>query len=161
MVNMLDVVNSNVSTLGDRLAARNSPSHILQVLKARRQLGVDQIGIQRAVRRVRESRHRQLLVVGGVRHHAESAELRQARGGAGVSAEAEPEALEVEGLDAGTFAGDGLGVGIEGELAELEEVEGACGARLLGLGVRDYGGETFDWTLVGVVREVVCWCPLG
>ena len=34
------------------IAARNSPSHILQVLEARRQLGIDQLGIQRAVRHV-------------------------------------------------------------------------------------------------------------
>ena len=56
----------------------------------------------------------------------------------------EPEALEVEGLDAGAGARDGLGVGVEGELAELEEVKGAGGAGLLGFAVRDYGGEAVD-----------------
>ena len=49
-----------------------------------------------------------------------------------------------------------MGIGVEGELAELEEVEGAGGAGLLGFGVRDYGGEAFDWALVGVVREGLC-----
>jgi len=156
VVNVLDVVKSDVSPLRNRLAARNSPSNILQILKARRQLGVHQIGIQSAVRHVRERGDRQLLVVGSVRHDAESARLRQAGGGAGIGAEAEPEALEVEGLDARAGAGDGLGIGVEGELAELEEVEGSSGSGLLGLGVRDYGGEAFDWALLGVVREGPC-----
>jgi hypothetical protein len=49
-----------------------------------------------------------------------------------------------------------LGIGVEGELAELEEVEGSSGSGLLGLGVRDYGGEAFDWALLGVVREGPC-----
>lgn len=138
VVNVLDVVKSDISSLGDRLAARHSPSHILQVLEVRRQLGVNQVSIQSAVRHVRESGDRQLLVVGGVRHDTESAGLSQAGGGAGVGAEAEPEALEVEGLDAGAGAGDGLGVGVEGKLAELEEIEGAGGAGLLGFGVGDY-----------------------
>jgi hypothetical protein len=155
VVDVLDIVQSDVSALGDRLAARNSPSHILQVLEGSRQLGVHEVGIERAVRHVRERRHRQLLVIGRVRHNAESAGLCQASRGTGVGAEAEPEALEVEGLDAGAGARDRLGVGVECQLSELEEVEGTCGAGLLGFGVWDYGGEAFDWTLKRVVSEVV------
>lgn len=161
MVNVLDVVESNISPLRDRVATRNSPSNVLQVLEGCRQPGVDQIGIQRAVRHVREVCHWQLLVVGGVRHDAESAGLRETCGGARVGAEAEPEALEVEGLDAGAGAGDGLGVGVEGELAELKEVEGTSGSGLLRFGVRGYGGEAFNRALLGVVREGSCWCSFG
>jgi hypothetical protein len=157
VVDVLDIVQSDVSALGDRLAARNSPSHILQVLEGSRQLGVHEVGIERAVRHVRERRHRQLLVIGRVRHNAESAGLCQASRGTGVGAEAEPEALEVEGLDAGAGAGDRLGVGVECQLCELEEVEGTCGAGLLGFGVWNYGGEAFDWTLKRVVSEVLWW----
>jgi len=51
-----------------------------------------------------------------------------------------------------------LGVGVEGQLAELEEVEGAGGAGLLGFGVGDYGGEAFDWALLRIIREAVYWC---
>jgi hypothetical protein len=40
-----------------------------------------------------------------------------------------------------------LRVGVERELAEVEEVEGAGGAGLLGFGVGNYGGEAFDWAL--------------
>ena len=160
MVDVLNIVKSNVSTLGDRLAARNSPGHVLQVLEGCRQLGVDQVGIQSAVRHVRERGDRQLLVVGGVRHDAEGTRLRKTSSSTSVGAEAEPEALKVERLDAGAGARDGLGVGVEGELAELEEVEGTGSASLLGLGVRDYGGEAFDRALLRIVREVVCWCSL-
>lgn len=46
---------------GSSIAARNSPSRILQVVEACWQLGLDQVGIQRAFRHVRDSRHRQLL----------------------------------------------------------------------------------------------------
>lgn len=148
MVDMLHIVKSDVSTLGNRLAAGNSPSHILQVLVTRRQLSIHQVRIQRAVRHVRERGNGQLLVVGGVRHDAESAGLGEAGGGAGVGSEAEPEAIEIEALDAGAGARDRLRVGVEGELAELEEVEGAGGAGLLGCGVRDYGGEAVDWALL-------------
>jgi len=148
MVNMLNIIKRNISPLRNRLAARNSPSNILQILVTRRQLRVHQLRIQRAAGNVRKSRHGQLLVVGSVRHDAESAGLGEAGGRAGVGAEAEPEALEVEGLDAGAGACDGLGVGVEGQLAELEEVEGAGGAGLLGFGVRDYRGEAVDWALL-------------
>jgi hypothetical protein len=151
VVNMLNIVKSNISPLRNRRAARNSKSHVLQILETRRQLGVDQIGIQRAVGHVRERRDRQLLVVDSVRHDAENTRLREACGGAGVGPEAEPEALEVEGLD--SRAGDGLRVGVEGQLAELEQVEGACGAGLLGFGVRDYAGEAFDWALEATLLE--------
>ena len=144
---MLNIIKRNISPLRNRLAARNSPSHILQILPRRRQLSVHQVRIQRAVRHVRERRHRQLLVVGRVRHDAESAGLREAGGGAGVGAEAKPETLEVERLDAGAGAGDCLRVGVERELAEVEEVEGAGGTGLLGFGVGNYGGEAFDWAL--------------
>ena len=112
MINVLDVVKSNVSTPRNRLAAPNSPSHILRVLESGRQLGVHQIGIQGAVRHVREDCHQQLLVVGGVCHDTESAGLGQASSSTSVGAEAEPEALEFEGLDTGASAGDGLGVGV-------------------------------------------------
>lgn len=112
MVDVLNVVKSDVGALGNRLAAGDSPSHILQILEGSRQLSIHQVRIQRAVRHVRERGNRQLLVVRSVRHDAESAGLGQTRGGAGVGAEAEPEALEVEGLDAGTGAGDGLRVGV-------------------------------------------------
>lgn len=88
MVNMLDIVKSDVGTLGNWLAAGNSPSHILQVLVTRRQLGVDEVRIEGAIRHVRERRHWQLLIVHSVRHDAESAGLCQASGGAGVGAEA-------------------------------------------------------------------------
>lgn len=144
---MLNVVQSNISPLRNRLAASNSPSHILQILPRRRQFSVHQVRIQRAIRHVRKRRHGQLLVVRSVRHDAESAGLGQAGGGAGVGAEAKPEALEVEALDAGAGARDRLGVGVERELAEVEKVEGAGGAGLLGFRVWDYGGGAFDWAL--------------
>ena len=104
MVDVLNVVKSDVGTLGNRLAAGDSPSHILQILEGSRQLSIDEVGIEGAVRHVRERRHGQLLVVRSVRHDAESAGLREARGGAGVGAEAEPETLEVERPDAGARA---------------------------------------------------------
>jgi hypothetical protein len=115
---VLNIIKGNVSPLGDRLAAGNRKSDILQVLERRRQLGVDQIGVQSLVGNVRERRHRQLLVVDGVRDDVEHAGLCEAGGGASVGSKAEPEALEVEGLDA--RACHGLRVGVEGELAELE-----------------------------------------
>lgn len=70
----------------------------------------------------------------------------------------EPETLQVEALDAGAAARDRMRVGVEGELAELKEAEGAGGAGLLGFGVRDYGGEAVDWALLrGSVSDLVCW----
>lgn len=81
-----------------------------------------------------------LTSVGSVSHDTDGAGLHKTSSSTSVGAEPEPEALEVERLDAGAFASDGLGVGVEGQLAQLEEVEWTCGSGLMGLGVRDYGG---------------------
>ena len=139
---MLDIIKGDISALGDRLTASNRKRNILQVPERRRQLGVDQIRIQSLVWDVRERRDGQLLVIDGVGDDVENAGLRETGGGAGVGAKAEPEALKVEGLDA--RACDGLRVGVEGELAELEQVEEFGGTGVLGCGVWDYAGETFN-----------------
>lgn len=149
---MLDIVKSDVSALGNRLATGDSKSDVLQVLVRRREFGEDQVGVESLVRDVRESRDRQLLVVNGVSHNAENTRLGKACSGAGVGAEAEPEAVEVERLDA--RAGDGLSVGVESQLAELEEIEGAGGTCVLRLRVRDYACEAFDGALVKDVSKV-------
>lgn len=142
---MLNIVKSDISALRNRLAARNSEGDVLQVLVRRREFGEDQVGIESLVRDVGESRDRQLLVVDGVCHDAEDAWLSKTCGGAGVGTEAEPEAVEVEGLD--TCAGDGLGVGVESQLAELEEIERASGSCMLRLRVGHHAGNSFDWPL--------------
>lgn len=142
---MLNIVQSDVSALGNRLATGDSKSDVLQVLVRRREFGEDQIGVESLVRDVRESRDRQLLVVNGVSHNAENTRLSQACSGAGVGAEAEPEAVEIEGLNA--RAGDGLSVGVESQLAKLEEIEWACSTSVLRLRVGYDAGNSFDWPL--------------
>jgi len=148
---VLDIIESDVSAFRNRRAARNSKRDVLQVLERRRELGVDQVRVQRLVWDVRESRDGQLLVVRSVRHDVENAGLRETSGRAGVGSEAEPEALKVEGLNAG--AGDGLGEGVKRQLAELQEVKGTGGACVLGLRVRDYAGKALDRSLETIVRR--------
>lgn len=151
---MLDIIESNISTLRDRLTARNSKSDVLQVFERRRKLRKDQVRVQSFVRDVRESHDRQLLARGGVCHDVEGARLRKAGRGAGVSSKAEPEAVEIERLDA--RACNCLRVGVQRQLAELQEVERPSGSCVLGLGVRDYARDAFDRALSSIVSKFVC-----
>jgi hypothetical protein len=131
---MLNIIESNISTLRNRRTARNSKSNILQILESRRKFSEHQVGIEGVVRDVGESRNRQLLVVDSVRHNTEHARLGKTSGSAGVGSKAEPEAFEVERLDAGA----------RNELQEVERTGCSC---VLRLGVRDHACETFDRAL--------------
>jgi RecA/RadA recombinase len=142
---VLDIIESDVSTLRNRRTARNSKSDVLQILESRRKFGEDQVSIESMVRDVGESRNGQLLVVDSVRHNTEHAGLGKTSGSAGVGSKAEPEAFEVERLDAG--ARDGSRVSVQRQFAELEEVERAGCSCVLRLGVRDHACETFDRAL--------------
>jgi hypothetical protein len=145
VVDVLNIIKSDVSTLRDRRTARNSKGNILQVLESSRELGVDQVGIESLVRNVGEGGDRQLLVVDSVGHNTEHARLGKTSGSAGVGSKAEPEALEIERLDTG--ACDGLRMSVQRQFAELQEVERTGCSCVLRLGVRDYTCETLDWTL--------------
>jgi hypothetical protein len=142
---MLNIIESNISTLRNRHTARNSKSNILQILESRRKFSEHQVGIEGVVRDVGESRNRQLLVVDSVRHNTEHARLGKTSGSAGVGSKAEPEAFEVERLDAG--ARNGLSISVQRQLAELQEVERTGCSCVLRLGVRDHACETFDRAL--------------
>ena len=145
MIDMLDIVKSNVSALRNWLTASDSKSHILQILKRARKLRVDQVRIDGIIRHVRKGSDRELGIIASVRHDIKDTRLGQTRGGASVGTEAEPEALEVEGL--GACSGLDGGEGVEGQLAKLEQIQRTGGSGLLRLGVRDYAGGAFDGTL--------------
>jgi hypothetical protein len=70
---VLNIIESDVSTLRDRHTARNSKGDIFQVPESSRKLGVDQVGIESLVRDVGECSHRQLLIVDSVGHNTENA----------------------------------------------------------------------------------------
>jgi hypothetical protein len=106
---VLDIIESDVSTLRNRRTARNSKSDVLQILESRRKFGEDQVSIESVVRDVGESRNGQLLVVDSVRHNTEHAGLGKTSGSAGVGSKAEPEAFEVERLDAASVRRAGGG----------------------------------------------------
>jgi hypothetical protein len=145
VVDVLNIIESDVSTLRERRTARDSKGNILQILESSRELGVDQVGIESLVRDVGESSNGELLVVDSVGHNTEHARLGKASGSASVGSKTEPEAFEIEGLDAGTS--DSLRIGVQRQFAELQEVERTGCSCVLRLGVRDYTCETLDWTL--------------
>ena len=141
---MLDIVKSDISPLRHRFARRNTNRDVLQPFVAR-ELGEPQGLIESRLGCVREAEGRRLGPVGVETYNGEGAALRKAGGGAGVGAEAVVEAGKVEGRDAG--ASHELDVRVQGEGTQLEEVDRASGAGLLGGRVGDDGSCSLDWSL--------------
>ena len=96
---MLHVIQSDISPLRDGLACRNTNGHILKVLVAR-EFAEPQRLVESCLGGVREADGRCLCAIGVKADHGKGAALCEAGGGAGVGAEAVPEAGEVEGRDA-------------------------------------------------------------
>lgn len=139
---MLNIIKSNISPLRNRRTSRNTNRHISQIsIRARKHSKLQRL-ILAPLGRVRQTEGRDLVALDIKASHCDGASLSQALGGAGVGAEAEVGALQVEGLDA--WPADELGVGVQGDLAELEEVDGTGGAGVVGLGVGDYARCSFD-----------------
>ena len=139
---MLHIVQRNVRSLRQGLAGRDPNAHVLQVPVRARQHRQLQRLVLLALRRAAQAHGRHLGAVDVEAGHGHGAALRQVLGGAGVGAEAEVEGLEIEGRPAGPAPQ--LRVRVERELPELEQVDGAGGADLLGLGVRDHIGKTLN-----------------
>lgn len=106
---MLDVIQSDVSPLRDGLACRNTNGHVLKVLVAWERAEPQWL-IESCLGGVREADGWCLCAVGVEADHGDGAALCEAGGGAGVGAEAVPEAGKVEGLDA--WASNELGVSV-------------------------------------------------
>ncbi|KAK4494468.1 hypothetical protein PRZ48_014766 [Zasmidium cellare] len=141
VVDVPDVVQSNVGALRDRLALRNSKGNVLKVDPAGRELGEGQLRIERLVGNVGE-RGSELLARDSVADNVESSRLGETEGGAGVGAETPVEVLEIEGIDR-VAAGQG-GEGVQGEVAQVEEVERAGCSAVLGWRVREDAGDAVD-----------------
>lgn len=71
VVDVSDVVETDVSTLSNWGAVRNSQGNVLQVLPGSRQLGVDQGTVEGCVRRIREGLDWKSLAVLSVPDHAQ------------------------------------------------------------------------------------------
>ena len=106
---MLDVIQSDVSPLRDRLAGRNTNGHVLKVHVAW-ECAEPQWLVESCLGGVREADGWCLCAVGVEADHGKRATLCEAGGGAGVGAETVPEAGKVEGLDA--WASNELGVSV-------------------------------------------------
>ena len=129
---MLHVIQSDVSPLRDGLACRNTNGHVLKVLVAW-EFAKPQWLVESCLRGVREGVGWCLCAIGVEADHGKGAALREASGGAGVGAEAVPEAGEVEGRDA--WASHELSVSVQSEVAQLEKVDWTGSASLLRGGV--------------------------
>ena len=129
---MLHVIQSDVSPLCDGLACRNANGHILKVRVAW-EFAEPQWLVESCLGGVREADSWCLCAVGVKADHRKGTALCEAGGGASVGAEAVPEAGKVKGRDA--WASHELSVSIQGEVAQLEKVDGTGSASLLRGGV--------------------------
>lgn len=142
---MHHIIQRDIRPLRERLTRRHPNRHILQIAIRVRQRRKDQRLVLRPLRRVRQADRGHLLAGDVEAGHGDGAALGEALRRAGVGAEAEVEAGQVEGFDA--RAAHELRVGVEGELAELEQVDGAGGAGLVGGRVWDDAGGALDGLL--------------
>ena len=129
---MLNIIKSNISPLRNRRTSRHTNRHISQIpIRVRKHSKLQRL-ILASLGRIRQAHGRDLIAIDVKARHRNGASLSQTLGGAGIGAEAEVEALQVEGTDA--WPANELGVGVQGDLAELEEIDGTGGAGLVGLG---------------------------
>ena len=147
---MLHVIQSDISPLRDRLARRNTNGHILKVLVAR-EFAEPQRLVESCLGGVREADGRCLGTIGVEADHGKGTALCEAGGGAGVGAKAVPEAGKVEGRDA--WASHELSVRVQGEVAQLEKVDGTGGAGLLRGGVGYDRSCSWDRSLVSISQR--------
>ena len=126
---MLHIVQSDISPLRDRFASRDTNGDVLKIRVAR-ELGEFQRLVERRLGGVREAEGGRLRAVDVEADDGEGAALGEAGRGAGVGAKAEVEAGKVEGRDG--WASHELDVRVQGEGSQLEKVDRAGGAGLLG-----------------------------
>ena len=142
---MLHVVQRDVSSLRDGLAGRDTNGHVLKVRVAW-EFAEPQWLVEGCLGGVREADRWCLGAIGVEADDGKGAALCEAGGGAGVGAEAVPQAREVEGRDAG--ASHELSVSVQSEVAQLEEVDWTGSAGLLRGGVGDNRSCSLDRSLV-------------
>ena len=142
---MLNIIQTNVSPLRNRRTIRHPNRHILQILVRVGQLGEHQWLVLLSFGRIREADGGHFFAVDVEADDGDGPALGDALRGAGVGGETEPETCQVEGLHAGPA--DELGVGVQCELAELEEVDGAGRAGLLLGRMREDVGRAGDGLL--------------
>ena len=125
---MHNIVKSDISPLRDRLARRDTNGDVLEVRVAG-EFGQPQGLIESCLGGVREAKGWRLGAVGVETDDGEGAALCEAGGAAGVGAEAVVKAGEVERGDAWTP--HELHVRVQGEVTQLEKVDGSSGAGLV------------------------------